>query len=120
MNCNFFVQLVEKIESELRENSSGTFCSPSFTEYLVKISQLSGVGSGCEAVSVYIFSAKMSVYILPYNVKLKGKNKPFTAENFPPYTTFYALSSLKVSRRLDLLISNYGQNKRQNGRLQSV
>ena len=66
------------------------------------------------------FCQKMSVYILPYNVNLKGKNKPYAAKNVPPYTTFYPLSSIKVSRRLDLLFSSYGQNKCQNVRLQSV
>jgi hypothetical protein len=50
-------------------------------------------------MSVYIFCLKMSVYISPENVKLKGKDKPWTAKNIPPYTSSHALSSLKVSRR---------------------
>ena len=71
-------------------------------------------------MSVYIFCHKMSVYILPENVKLKGKDKRWTADNMPLYTSSHALPSLKVSRKWHLSFSSYDRNKRQNVRLQSV
>ena len=40
MNCNFFLQLIKKNESTLRENLVRTFCSLSFSESVVKISAL--------------------------------------------------------------------------------
>ena len=66
------------------------------------------------------FVIKMSLYISPENVKLKWKDKSWAAEKSSLYTSFNALSSLKVSRRLHLSFSSGDQNKFQNARLQSV
>ncbi len=45
MSCNFIVRLVKKNESVFKENLYSTYCSPSFSEYTVKISQLPDANS---------------------------------------------------------------------------
>ena len=65
------------------------------------------------------FDPKMSVYILPYNVKLVRKNKTHNAENSNGSITFYALSTVRVAAIFDESFSSYGQNNIQIVRLQS-